>query len=124
MEWYDSDAEISGTLVDTDIDTANEDPTTVTVTNAAGDLIASTYVTADNGTATASNLTPTQDWDQGGNCAGAGYLIADGANETVGWDRNASGISGTFIHVAAVFEESGGAAPTTRRYSLPFTGVG
>lgn len=124
MEWYDSDAEISGTLVDTDIDTANEDPTTVTVTNAAGDLIASTYVTADNGTATASNLTPTQDWDQGGNCAGAGYLIADGANETIGWDRADGGQSAVFIHVVAVFEETAGAAPTTRRYSFPLTGVG
>lgn len=112
VEWYDSDAAINSTPVDTDIDTADEDPTTVTVTNAAGDLIASSYTTLDNSVPTGSNLTISQDYDQGGNCMGAGYLIADGANETVGWDRSNSFQSNTFIHVVAAFAETAGGGTT------------
>lgn len=123
VEWYDSTNAIDAVPTDTDIANATtEDPVTLTVTTVAGDLVVSSYSTDDNVLATVVNQTLTQEVDHGNDCAGAGYLIADGTSEAVGWDRGAAGQSSQFAMVVAVFHEgSGGGGGTDALDADPIT---
>jgi len=111
VSYSESDAALD--LLDNDSSSANSDPTTVTVTTVIGALVIGGYASQDNNVAAGDNLSVLDDWDQGGNVAGTGYLIADGTSETVGWNRSATGQSTTFGFAVAVYYEADAGDPPT-----------
>jgi len=93
---------------------ATTDPVSIDLdTTAGGALCLSGYTTQDNNRAT-SGETLMQDYDQGGNCFGASYLIAGAAgNYVMDWDRGAAGKSSLFYMTAMeLYEASAGSSPT------------
>ena len=109
------DAAVEPTVGDTDTNTADEDPSVVTLTtNAAGALMLSGYGTQDNSVAAVDDETLLQDYDAGGNCFGTMYEIGGAAgNYDLTWDRNAGGQSSNFQHSAFELYEAGGGSPPT-----------
>lgn len=109
--WADSDNDLEVGDTST-VAAGSADPTSIDVDpTAAGALCVSGYVTADNNVASTSD-TLIQDWDQGGNCSGANYLIAGTAGTyTLDWDRHPTGQAAPFNLVAAAFQEADAGSP-------------
>lgn len=111
--WADSDAALELGDVNT-VAAGSADPTSIDVLpDATGALCVSSYASQDNNVPTTSE-TLIQDYDAGGDVAGASYLIAGSATtQTLDWNRNTPGLSTIFNMAAAVFQEPGtGSSPT------------